>query len=214
MHFIALHFALILIVIVNIFKHLNNQYLDVLTINKILRKESSMNHLFKSRSGSSSPWIQFVMPTIFASENDNKNANNLFEFTKNAAIAFELKILLNSPQPDWALLLKILLMRNSYLCSLIFSHLINNLPSSDCFKPALDQPFARHEVDAEKCNRFLCGRDCHTVAEWANIDEGTIQSRLTTTKMVSIFFFLVHRSRWSNQLPGRFGYNLFDECSW
>lgn len=133
-----------------------------------------MNNLFKPRSGSSSPWIQFVMPTIFANHNDNKNANHLSEFTNNAAIALELKILLNSPQPDWALLLKILLMRNSYLCSLIFSHLINNLPTSDCFKPALELPFARHDVDAEKCKRFLCGRDCHTVAEWANLDDGTV----------------------------------------
>lgn len=115
------------------------------------------------------------MPTIFANDNFNKNAINLSGFTKNAAIALELKILLNSPQPDWPLLLKILLMQNSYLSALIFSHLINNLPSCDCYKPALDQPFAKHDIDAEKCKRFLCGRDCHTVAEWANIDDGRLK---------------------------------------
>lgn len=114
------------------------------------------------------------MPTIFENNSQNKYATSLSEFSKNAAIALELKILLNSPQPDWALLLKILLMRNAYLSSLIFSHLINHLPTSDCYKPALDQPFAKHDIDADKCKRFLCGRDCHTVAEWANIDEGTI----------------------------------------
>lgn len=148
-------------------------FLIICFFTKILRKDSSVNGLFKSRTDSASPWIQFAMPMIFVHDNFNKNANNLFEFTKNAAIAVEIKILLNSPQPDWALLLKILLMRNSYLSSLIFSHLLNNLPTSDCFKPAFDQPFAKHDIDAEKCKRFLCSRDCHTVAEWANIDNGT-----------------------------------------
>lgn len=128
--------------------------------------------LFEPRTGASSPWIQFAMPTIFASESINKDATNLSQFKKNAAIALELKILLNSPQADWPLLLKLLLMRNSYLSSLIFSHLLNHLPTSDCYKAALNQPFSKHDVDAEKCKRFLCGRDCHTVAEWANIDDG------------------------------------------
>lgn len=102
----------------------------------------------------------------------NKNAIVLSEFTKNAAIALDLKILLNSPQPDWALLVKLLLMRNAYLSALIFGHINNNLPTSDCYKAALDQPFSKLDVNAEKCKRFLCGRDCHTVAEWANLDDG------------------------------------------
>lgn len=140
---------------------------------QILRKEASLSsNLFESRTGSSSTWIQFAMPTIFVTDSLNKNAVSLSEFSKNAAIALELKILLKSPNPDWPLLLKLLLMRNSYLSSLIFAHLLNNLPTCDCYKPALDQPFAKHDVDAEKCKRFLCGRDCHTVAEWANIDNG------------------------------------------
>lgn len=142
------------------------------------------------------------MPTIFSNDNYNKNAINLSEFTKTAAIALELKVLLNSPQPDWPLLLKILLMRNSYLSSLIFSHLINNLPSCECYKTALDQPFAKHDIDAEKCKRFLCGRDCHTVAEWANIDDGknkiNIFSIFVRKKHLKITFFHLIRSRWSN----------------
>lgn len=129
-------------------------------------------NLFRPRSGSSSPWIQFTMPTIFEHNGINKNAIALSDFTKNAAIALDLKILLNSPQPDWALLVKLSLMRNAYLSALIFGHLMNNLPTSDCFKAALDQPFSKLDVNAEKCKRFLCGRDCHTVAEWANLDDG------------------------------------------
>lgn len=126
------------------------------------------------------------MPTIFDNSSLNKIAINLSEFTKNAAIALELKILLNSPQPDWALLLKLLLMRNAYLSSLIFSHLLNHLPTSDCYKTALDQPFAKNEMDAEKCKRFLCGKDCHTVAEWANLDDGKCFHSLRTLWVESV----------------------------
>lgn len=128
--------------------------------------------LFRPKSGSSSAWIQFTMPSIFANNDLNKNAIALPDFTKNAAIALDLKILLNSPQPNWALLAKLLLMRNAYLSALIFEYLNNNLPASDCYTAALDQPFSKLDVDAEKCKRFLCGRDCHTVAEWANQDNG------------------------------------------
>lgn len=131
-------------------------------------------NLFRSRSGSSSPWIQFTVPTIFENNSMNKNAIALSEFTKNAAIALDLKILLNSPQPDWALLAKLLLIRNAYLSAMIFDHLIDNLPTSDCYPAALNQPFAKLDVNAEKCKRFLCGRDCHTVAEWANLDNGML----------------------------------------
>lgn len=112
------------------------------------------------------------MPTIFQNNAINKNAIALSEFTKNAAIALDLKILLNSPQPDWALLAKLLLMRNAYLSALIFGHLIKNLPTPDCYKAALEQPFSKLDLNAEKCKRFLCGRDCHTVGEWANLDNG------------------------------------------
>lgn len=112
------------------------------------------------------------MPAIFKHNDRNKNATALPEFTKNAAIALDLKILLNSPQPNWALLAKLLLTRNAYLSTLIFEHLNNNLPTSDCYKAALEQPFSKLDVNAEKCKRFLCGRDCHTVAEWADLDAG------------------------------------------
>lgn len=138
-----------------------------------LRKGPGSVNIFKTRDGLSSAWIQFAMPTIYSNNDTNKLAQKLSEFTKNTAIALELKILLNSPQPSWPLLLKILLMRNSYLSALIFSHLINNLPTSDCYKPALDQPFVKQEVNPEKCKRFLCSKECNSVAEWACVDEGS-----------------------------------------
>lgn len=114
------------------------------------------------------------MPTIFTNDDTNKNIQKLCEFTKNTAIAIELKILLNSPQPNWQLLVKILLMRDSYLSSIIFSHLIKNLPTNDCYKTALEQPFTKYESNAQKCQRFLCGKECNSVTEWTCTDDGII----------------------------------------
>lgn len=134
--------------------------------------------MFKARKGTSLPWIRFSMPTIFADSDKNKNAEQILNFTKNGAVALELQILLNSAQANWPLLLKIILMRDSYLSSIIFTHLIEYLPSSDCFKAALTQPFAKDEKDAEKCERFLCGKECKNVAEWASVDDGNRTNKL------------------------------------
>lgn len=139
-----------------------------------MRKGSSTLNLFKTQIGTSSPWIRFAMPTIYSNDDNNKNAQRLSELTKNTAVALELKILLNSPQADWPLLLKILLMRNSYLSGIIFAHLIEYLPSEDCYKTALSQPFAKDEASTEKCNRFLCGKECKSVAEWACADDDPV----------------------------------------
>lgn len=146
--------------------------------------------MFKARSGAASPWIRFSMPTIFSNEDSNRSAQKLFDFTKNAAVALELKILLNSPQAHWPLLLKIILMRKSYLTSIIFSHLIEHLPSADCFKTALSQPFAKDEISAEKCKRFLCGKECKSVAEWACTDEGKIY-QLICVRITRAFHSLI-----------------------
>lgn len=132
-------------------------------------------NMFKAQGeSSSSPWIRFAMPNIFLNNDTNIMAQRLSQFTKNAAIAFELKILLNSPQAHWPLLLKIIMMRDSFLSSIIFSHLIKYLPTNDSFKTALTQPFATHEITAEKCKRFLCAKECQSVAEWAGTNDDPV----------------------------------------
>lgn len=133
---------------------------------KILRKGPLSINIFQQRNGSSSPWIQFALPTIFASDEKSQWAKKSSQFGQKAAIAFELKILLNSPQANWSLLLKILLMRNAHLSSIIFNHLVQNLPTNDTFKPALCQPFNQQEEKVEKCNRFLCNKECASIIEW------------------------------------------------
>lgn len=140
-----------------------------------------MQHMFKARSDISAPWIQFAMPTIYTKDDAHKNMQRLSNFSKNTAIALELKILLNSPQPNWQLLVKLLLMRNSYLWSIIFGHLIKHLPPSDCSKAASVQPFAQDYASIERCKRFLCGKECNSVAEWACTDDGKSLCDKTST---------------------------------
>lgn len=112
------------------------------------------------------------MPKVFNWNDTNKHAKKSSEFSQNTAIALELKILLNSSQANWPLLLKILLMRNSALSSVIFQHLINFIPTSDCFKPALQQPFMNQKQNSKKCNGFICGKECNSVAEWIRGENG------------------------------------------
>lgn len=142
------------------------------TLYKALRRGPLPIKIFQQRDGSASPWIRFALPTIFTSDEKNQWANMSSEFGQKAAIAFELKILLNSPQANWSLLLKTLLMRNAHLSTIIFDHLVQHLPTSDRFKPALSQPFNQQEATAEKCDRFLCGKECNSVAEWTCDDDG------------------------------------------
>lgn len=151
--------------------------------------------MFRTRSDVSAAWIQFAMPTIYTNGDTNRNVQKLSNFTKDTAVALELQILLNSPQPNWQLLVKLLLMRNSYLWSIIFAHLIKHLPSNDCFKAASEQPFAKDYASIEKCKRFLCDKECNSIAEWACTDEGndaSVQCEHPNVvhAMVQLFFFL------------------------
>lgn len=157
---------------------------------KNLRKGPSSLQIFRPRDGSSSPWIQFALPTILTSDEKNRWANKSSEFGQKAAIAFELKVLLNSPQANWSLLLKTLLMRNAHLSSIIFNHLVEHLPTSDCFKAALSQPFNQQEAKAEKCERFLCGKECNSVAEWICNDEGIRHVEKCNHVLIQYFIIL------------------------
>lgn len=157
------------------------------TLYKALRRGPSSIKIFQQRDGSASPWIRFTLPTIFTSDEKNQWANMSSEFGQKAAIAFELKILLNSPQANWSLLLKTLLMRNAHLSTIIFDHLVQHLPTSDRFKPAQSQPFNQQEATAEKCDRFLCGKECNSVAEWICDDDGRKMSYIPAKLMLYLF---------------------------
>lgn len=140
--------------------------LDVLY--KILRKGKSSVVMFKSRQGLPSPWIIFALPKLFPSTQNGNWATRCSEFGVNTAIALELKVLVGAPQANWSILQKVLLMRDAYLSSIIFHHLMNNLPTSDNFVESLKQPLMDRTNFAKKCKGFLCGLECMEIESWTN----------------------------------------------
>ncbi|KAJ6641087.1 hypothetical protein Bhyg_06022 [Pseudolycoriella hygida] len=133
---------------------------------KIMRKGPSSVNMFNSGHGLPSPWITFSLPKLFPPNQNGQWATKCSDFASNTAIALELKVLLNSPQANWAHLLKILLMRDSLVSSIIHHHLMRNIPTSDCFYPSLDQPFMNQKKFSSKCEGFLCGKECNKIADW------------------------------------------------
>lgn len=135
---------------------------------KILRKENSTMGLFGSRQGLPSPWIIFALPKLFPPNQNGHWATRCSDFGINTAIALEIKVLLGAPQSNWSLLLKVLLMREATLSSIIIHHLIKNLPSSDCYVPSLKQPLMDRDNFPVKCDGFLCGNECKEIKSWTN----------------------------------------------
>lgn len=131
-----------------------------------MQKGANSVSLFGSRISLPSPWIIFALPKCFPINQSGHWATRCSDFSANTAIALELKILLNSPQANWSLLLKILLMRDANLSSIILHHLLKNIPTSDCFIASLDQPFMNRKKVTSKCSGFLCGKECNKISEW------------------------------------------------
>lgn len=142
------------------------------TIFKILRKGPSAVNIFNSGHGLPSPWIIFALPKLFPLTQNGQWATKCSDFGPTTAIALELKVLLNSPQANWSHLLKILLMRDSLVSSIIHHHLMKNIPTTDCFYPSLDQPFMNQKKFSSKCDGFLCGKECNKIADWISGEIG------------------------------------------
>lgn len=142
------------------------------TLYKVLHKGTSFVEMFNSRMGLPSPWIVFALPNLFPPGHSGQWANNCSDFSAKTAVALELKVLLNSPQANWSLLLKILLMRDAILSSKILHQLLGNIPTMDCFVSAMDQPFMARSKSVRKCDGFLCGKECNKLAEWINAQQG------------------------------------------
>jgi hypothetical protein len=67
--------------------------------------------------------------------------------------------------------IKVLLMRDAQLSSIIFHHLMKYLPCSDEFVTSYIQPCMNQEGLRTKCDGFLCGKECKDIAEWAVIQK-------------------------------------------
>lgn len=136
---------------------------------KLLKKGTQSVGMFTPRKGYPSPWIIFAWPKMFPPNLNGHLATKVSEFGTFAALTIELKVLLASPQANWPLLIKVLLMRDAHLSQIIFHHLMKYLPTSDEFIDSHMQPCMNQEGLRTKCDGFLCGKECKDIAEWAAV---------------------------------------------
>lgn len=137
------------------------------TLYKLVKKGTESVGIFTARKGYPSPWIIFTLPKMFPPNLNGHWATKVSEFGIFAALTIELKVLLASPQANWPLLIKVLLMRDAHLSSIIFHHLMKYLPACDEFVDSSIQPCMNQEGLRTKCEGFLCGKECKDIAEWA-----------------------------------------------
>ncbi|KAI4457536.1 hypothetical protein MML48_7g00003443 [Holotrichia oblita] len=129
--------------------------LDVL--HKVFRKGFENCELSKSRGNTLSPWIIFSLQNIF--KETPKNVTKLTDLPDNTAIALEFLVLLNQPQPNWALLLKVCCMRNFNVLLAVLRESLSKFNGNRNWVGA--------KTDSVKCEGFLCTGDgiCKSV-EW------------------------------------------------
>ncbi|XP_062709375.1 uncharacterized protein LOC134288458 [Aedes albopictus] len=134
---------------------------------KITKKGVNSIVMFNQRQGLITPWTIFALPKLFPTNQNGHWATRCSELPTNTALSLELKVLLAAPQANWWLLLKVLLMREAHLSSMIFHHLIKNLPTCDNYIPSSKQPSINRESMSKKCEGFLCGMECNDIVQWS-----------------------------------------------
>lgn len=137
------------------------------TLYKTVQKGCATWRLMESGAGTPSAWLVFALPTYFPEDRMAAGRRSGC-----AAVALELRILLASPQANWSLLMRILLMRDATLSGIILRQLIDKVPPGDCFVSTLEQPLLRHKRTVEKCGGFLCSKECNKLAEWIGQQSG------------------------------------------
>ncbi|XP_063824615.1 uncharacterized protein KIAA0825 [Ostrinia nubilalis] len=81
------------------------------------------------------PWFTFVSPDLFEGSFDDisLNVKSTQDLPNKTAIGLELVVLLAQPQPSWALIVKVLMMRNCHLARILLIRAIK-LMSADNFR--------------------------------------------------------------------------------
>lgn len=133
------------------------------TLFKVFKKNSKI--MFRPNESLVSPWVKFAFPKLFPRES-RVQERSCADLMTNTAICVEFLVLINAPQPNWALLMKCLLMRDAKLSKMILHLLLDNIPTEDNFTDALHQPLSSNS-GKKKCSGFMCGLECSDVAKWA-----------------------------------------------
>lgn len=70
--------------------------------------------MFKPKTVGPVPWVIFGLPNIF--KDNVKNITKMADLPPDVYIALELMVLLAQPQPNWALLLKVVCLPSTGFC--------------------------------------------------------------------------------------------------
>ncbi|XP_045446705.1 uncharacterized protein LOC123654891 [Melitaea cinxia] len=103
------------------------------------------------------PWYTFVSPNLFDGIND-KIAKKTLDLSTKTALGLELMVLLAKPQPSWASVVKVLMMRNCHLSGILLIHAIRNMSVDNSRWPA-DGLWYNMDGRMKKCEGFLCTAD-------------------------------------------------------
>ncbi|XP_023018112.2 uncharacterized protein KIAA0825 isoform X1 [Leptinotarsa decemlineata] len=130
---------------------------------KVFKKGLHNVEIFKPRGSAVAPWIILAMPNIFRVH--PTQLSNIDDSNPEVLIALELMVLLAQPQPNWALLLKVLCMKKCKILSIILGAIFDE-HSKGVLKP---------NVKNSECGSFLCNGDssCRDVVTSSAIYEFT-----------------------------------------
>ncbi|XP_037868952.2 uncharacterized protein LOC110384752 [Bombyx mori] len=103
------------------------------------------------------PWYTFVSPQLFDRVNDGGAARGA-ELPSRTALALELMVLLAQPQPSWALIVKVLTMRDCLLARMLLVRALRNM-SPDNSKWSVRAQWYATGAGPQSCDGFLCTAD-------------------------------------------------------
>ncbi|XP_071439938.1 uncharacterized protein KIAA0825 homolog [Hetaerina americana] len=125
---------------------------------KHFRKPGEPVPIFSERPVTPAPWYMVVSSHHFTSlPKDNYATKDLPDKT---AVALDLIVLMAQPEASWPLLLKVLMMRKSFLSTLLFHHLIHTKPAKEKETRTEVPKTAEEKSSSNNCEGFLCSGNC------------------------------------------------------
>ncbi|XP_075971843.1 uncharacterized protein LOC142973740 isoform X2 [Anticarsia gemmatalis] len=103
------------------------------------------------------PWFTFVSPKLFE-QFDDMTIKSTQDLSIKTALGLELIVLLAQPQPSWALIVKVLMMRDCHLSRMLLIRAIRQMGSDNYVWPADGLWYSVHDRQ-KKCSGFLCTAD-------------------------------------------------------
>lgn len=103
------------------------------------------------------PWFTFVSPKLF-DDFDDRSVKCTQDLCNKTALGLELIVLLAQPQPSWALIVKVLMMRDCHLARMLLIRAIRQMCTDNSRWPADGLWYSVHDRQ-KKCDGFLCTAD-------------------------------------------------------